>query len=103
VNELYLNVYHRLPAQLRNIAAGMRGYYLRSWRYGADSAELTLQALERERWTREQWDHYVQQRLRYVLHRAATQVPYYKQYWAERRRGGDRRLWEHLENWPVLD
>jgi phenylacetate-CoA ligase len=41
--------------------------------------------------------------LAYVLHRAATQVPYYREHWAARRRLGDRASWEYLENWPILE
>ena len=38
-----------------------------------------------------------------MLHRAATRVPYYRDYWTERRRGGDTASWEVLENWPILN
>ncbi|MBI5928559.1 MAG: phenylacetate--CoA ligase family protein [Chloroflexi bacterium] len=37
-----------------------------------------------------------------ILHRAATQVPYYKRQWSDRRRLGDKASWEILENWPIL-
>jgi phenylacetate-CoA ligase len=30
-------------------------------------------------------------------------VPYYREYWAKRRRHGDQASWEYLENWPVLE
>jgi phenylacetate-CoA ligase len=30
-------------------------------------------------------------------------VPYYRELWARRRREGDRRSWDYLENWPVLE
>ena len=35
-----LNLYHRLPAPARSVAASMRGYYLRSWRYGLETERL---------------------------------------------------------------
>jgi phenylacetate-CoA ligase len=41
--------------------------------------------------------------LAFVLHRAATQVPYYREQWSFRRRHGDRASWEYLENWPILN
>jgi phenylacetate-CoA ligase len=41
--------------------------------------------------------------LAYILHRAATRVPYYREQWAARRRQGNRTSWEYLENWPVLE
>src|SRR5206468_3877281 len=50
-----------------------------------------------------QWDAWRQERLGYVLHRAATRVPYYRAQWAARRRQGDHASWEVLENWPILD
>lgn len=38
-----------------------------------------------------------------MLDRAARRVPYYRRYWSERRRLGDRASWELLANWPVLE
>src|SRR5262249_437396 len=103
MNDLYLKAYHGLPIQAKTWAAGLRGYYLRHWRYGRDSAALVDAALERERWAPGQWKEYVDERLRYVLHRAATQVPYYQRYWRERRLHGDTSSWQDLENWPILE
>jgi phenylacetate-CoA ligase len=40
--------------------------------------------------------------LAYILHRAATRVPYYCNYWNDRRRNGDKSSWEVLANWPIL-
>src|SRR5204863_4664379 len=50
----------------------------------------------------EQWQKWQTERLRELLHRAATQVPYYRQYWENRRRLGDGHSFECLENWPIL-
>ena len=58
---------------------------------------------DRESWTPGQWKAWHEERLAYVLHRAATQVPYYREQWAARRRRGDRASWEYLENWPILE
>lgn len=98
-----LSIYHHLPPPARNLAASLRGYYLRSWRCGPETERLVEEALEREHWSAEQWKRWQEERLAYVLHRAATQVPYYRQQWSERRRRGDTASWEVLENWPVLD
>jgi phenylacetate-CoA ligase len=76
---------------------------LRSWRYGADTERLIEEALSRESWAPEQWRVWQEERLAYVLHRAATKVPYYREQWALRRRRGDRASWEYLENWPILE
>lgn len=81
----------------------MRGMYLRSWRYGRDTDALVEEALDRERWSEDRWRAWRDERLAFVLHRAATRVPYYREQWAERRRLGDRASWELLESWPVLE
>lgn len=98
-----LSIYHHLPPPARNLAANLRGYYLRSWRYGPETDRLVEEALERESWSAEQWKRWQEERLAYVLHRAATRVPYYRQQWSERRRRGDTSSWELLENWPILE
>jgi phenylacetate-CoA ligase len=98
-----LDIYHTLPAPARSVVASLRGYYLRSWRYDRSTEEFTAQALDREQWSSERWKSWQEERLSFVLNRAATQVPYYRQYWAQRRRQGDKASWEYLENWPILD
>jgi len=98
-----LKIYHRLPAPLRSVAASMRGYYLRSWRYGSETGRLVEEALDRESWSIKQWTAWQEERLAYVLGRAATQVPYYREQWAARRRAGNKASWEYLENWPILE
>lgn len=98
-----LHLYHRLPYAGRVLAASLRGYYLRFWRYGPETARLVAAARERETWSPERWQAWQQERLALVLHRAVTQVPYYREQWAARRRQGDRASWEYLENWPILE
>ncbi len=98
-----LRLYHALPYPLKVLAASARGYHLRGWRYGADHEQLVEAALERESWPPERWQTWQEERLAYVLHRAATRVPYYRRMWAKRRRKGQRASWEYLENWPVLE
>jgi len=97
-----MKVYARLPPAGRSLAATVRGYYLRSWRYGRTTEALIDAAREREQWSAGRWTRYQEERLAFVLHRAATRVPYYRDQWAERQRRGDRASWEHLENWPIL-
>ena len=98
-----LRLYHHLPGPVRSLVASARGYQLRSWRYGAETEELIAEALEREHWTSERWKTWQENRLSFILNRAATRVPYYREQWAERRRHGDRSSWEYLENWPPLE
>jgi phenylacetate-CoA ligase len=103
VSNRLLRVYHRLPGRARSVAASLQGFYLRAWRYGPETDRLVEEAHERERWSLESWQRWQTERLAYVLERAATRVPYYRDQWARRRRKGDRASWELLENWPVLE
>jgi phenylacetate-CoA ligase len=98
-----LQIYHRLPAPARSLAASLRGYYLRSWRYSRETDRLVAEALEREAWPAERWKIWQEERLAFVLDRAATRVPYYREQWAQRRAQGDRASWSYLENWPILE
>ncbi|MBI5629281.1 MAG: phenylacetate--CoA ligase family protein [Elusimicrobia bacterium] len=98
-----LQIYHRLPYPLRVLAASARGYYLRSWRYGPETEGLVAQALERDFWSAGRWKAWQEERLAFILHRAATRVPYYRSLWEDRRRRGDRSSWEILDNWPILE
>ena len=98
-----LTLYHRLPAPLRSAAATLRGAYLDRCRHGADSAQLAEEVRERDRWTVAQWKTWREERLAYILHRAATRVPYYRRYWEAQRHRGNRTSWETLANWPLLE
>lgn len=99
----FLTWYHLLPPSMRSVAATCRGWYLNWLRYGGESDALVEEARERDTWTAAQWERWRAERLAYILHRAATRVPYYRQLWAARRQRGDRTSWERLENWPVLE
>jgi phenylacetate-CoA ligase len=98
-----LDLYHGLPSSLRSAAATGHGAYLRWWRYGARTNSLCAEALRRDDWTAEQWQKWREERLAYLLDRAARRVPYYKRHWSERRRLGDRASWDLLANWPILE
>jgi phenylacetate-CoA ligase len=102
MNDTVLKIYHSLPGYLRSGVASLRGYYLRSWRYGPETDRIVEEALGRESWSSNQWRAWQEERLAYILHRAATRVPYYRAQWAERRRRGDHASWELLENWSTL-
>lgn len=96
-----LSLYHRLPPFLRSFAATLYGWHLRRWRYGSDTERLVQEALERERWLPERWKAWQEERLAYILHRAATRVPYYRDYWRKNAVPGTK-PWEELRNWPIL-
>lgn len=103
MNAHLLRLYHRLPGRARSIAATLRGWYLNRWRYGAEAEQLLEEAVARDAWTAAQWTTWREERIAYVLHRAATRVPYYRERWEARRRRGDRASWEVLANWPILE
>lgn len=84
------------------VAASLRGYQLRWWRYNRDTDRLVEEASVREQWSANQWRTWQEERLAQVLERAATQVPYYQRYWQNQRSAGNRASWELLENWPIL-
>ena len=93
-----LDLYHRLPYPGRCLAAGLRGLYLRWWRYGSDTPRLVEEALERDRWSADDWRRYQGRELAAVLERAVNDVPYYRRFWS----GRPRAEWQDLSNWPVL-
>jgi phenylacetate-CoA ligase len=81
----------------------MRGYYLSWWRYDKETDKRVEEALERDYWTENQWNEWRQNRLSFILHRAVTRVPYYRDVWSKRRRNGDKSSYEYLENWDILE
>jgi phenylacetate-CoA ligase len=91
-----------LPYPIKSIAASTKGYFLRRQRYDKKTEQLVECVLERESWSAEKWRHWQEERLAFVLHRAATQVPYYRDMWGRRRAAGDRRASDLLANWPLL-
>ena len=102
MSETALKLYHRMPPPMRSVAASVRGLYLRHSRYGAASDRITRDALARDRWPLAQLRAYQEERLAFVLRRAAMRVPYYRAQWERRRRQGDTSAIEVLANWPVL-
>ncbi len=97
-----VKLYHQFPPPMRTVAASARGYYLRHWRYGPETEALVEAALARDGWSQSQWKTWREERLAYILWRAATHVPYYHRHWSQRRQRGDRASWEVLDNWPIL-
>ena len=98
----WLKVYHHLPYPAKVLAASARGRTLDRWRYGPDTERLVEEALARDGWTADQWRVWREERLAFVLHRAATRVLYYRDQWARRRAAGDRAAADVLANWPTL-
>lgn len=103
MNSAAYGLYKLLPPPARSLAASLRGHYLNRWRYGSETASLVEASLDRELWSERDWEEWRAERLKYVLHRAATRVPFYRRVWAKRRENGDRSSWEILANWDVLE
>jgi phenylacetate-CoA ligase len=103
MNDWMLRAYHALPGPARSLAASVHGVRLRACRYNRETEARVAAALEREQWGAGRWRAWQGERLAEALHRAATQVPYYREQWGSRRRRGDRSSWEALENWPILE
>ena len=97
---LVRKAYANLPPALQNLVAGVRGHQLSWWRYGKDTERLVEDALDRESWSVDQWNQWREERLAFILERARTTVPYYKEYWDAR---GDSDDWKSLSNWPLLE
>lgn len=95
-------IYERLPAPLRSAAASARGLQLARTRYGPETDRLVEDAFERDQWSTEQWQTWREERLAHILHRARTQVPWYRDHWDARQRRGDAASPEDLANWPIL-
>ncbi len=98
-----LGIYHSMPPAFKSFVASTRGLYLRWWRYGNETEKLVTEALERDSWSHNQWKQWQEKELEYLLHRAATKVPYYRDMWSTRRQAGDKASWAYLENWPILE
>ena len=92
-----------MPYWLRSLAAGIHGRRLNQWRYGRETDAIVREALERDRWSPERLRQWQSERLAYILRRAATTVPYYRELWDARRRQGDLRSVEELQSWPILE
>ncbi|HWJ96540.1 MAG TPA: hypothetical protein VNQ33_00190 [Acidimicrobiales bacterium] len=95
-------IYERLPPPLRSAAASARGLQLARSRYGPETERLVDEAVERDHWSAEQWQAWREERLAHVLHRARTQVPWYRDHWDGRQRRGDTASPDDLANWPIL-
>lgn len=98
-----LSLYNHLPPTFRSFAASLRGLYLHRQRYDKETEKLVGQILERDFWSEKQWKQWQEDELAFILHRAATRVPFYRNLWENRRRKGDRASWEYLENWEILE
>lgn len=103
MNSRLRQIYYGLPSWARSAAATAEGVRLNWWRWGRESEDLVAEAIERESWSAERWRSQQLEQLAERLDHAARTAPYYRQYWSSRRQRGDRRSWERLEHWPLLE
>ncbi|HWQ93517.1 MAG TPA: AMP-binding protein [Clostridia bacterium] len=100
MSSLFLKVFHSLPPAARNLAASLHGRRLSHWRYGLETDRLVADALQRERWTADQWASWQQSRLSELLRTASHKVPFYRNGWSgSHARGLDP---ARLADWPIL-
>src|SRR5437879_1240949 len=102
MNSHVVRSYQALPYPLRVALASARGWRLERQRFGSHTEQLVAAVHKRERWSSEQWEAYVERRLTFILTRAATRVPFYRDQWQARGRAGDDPEWSDLTHWPVL-
>lgn len=103
MNRRLREIYYRLPGWARSAAATAEGVRLNWWRWAKESEDLVAEAIERESWGAERWRSWQLEQLAERLDHAARKAPYYRQYWSSQRQRGDRRSWERLEHWPLLE
>ncbi|MDL1894038.1 hypothetical protein FBQ87_14310, partial [Sphingobacteriales bacterium CHB3] len=72
------HLYDNSPYALRVLGASAYGLRVRQWRYGRKTTGLVQMALERDGWSADRWNDWQKERLAYILHCAATRVPYYR-------------------------
>jgi phenylacetate-CoA ligase len=94
--------YRSMPA-VRPLLATLKGSQLRYRRYGRRTKAIVEEALDREQWPADKLRKWQEAKVSEILHHAVRNVPYYREYWQQRRRKGDDSSWEILENWPILE
>ncbi len=93
-----VELYRRLPAPARDLAAGAQGLRLRAWRYGPGADALVDAVLERDRWSEDRWRTWLAERRQEVLAHAAATVPHHRDWFATHPDGDPT----DLADWPVL-
>lgn len=71
-------LYHRAPYPARVAVASARGALLRSRRYDRDTDRLASEAIERERWSDQQWTAWQDERVRHLVDGARSHSPAYR-------------------------
>ena len=61
--------------------ASIKGAYLKKIRYDAKSPKRIDKYIEREEWTKKEWEKWIEDKLQKTLHNAKNNVPFYQKYW----------------------
>ena len=81
----------------------MKGYQLQKLRYDYNTQDRIAKYLERENWSKKNWHYFRSRKIEEILYIAREHVPYYKNYWNERKKMSGKSSWEELKNWPILN
>lgn len=92
-----IELFHALPAPLRDAAASVHGWRLARLRYGPETPELVREAGARERWGSEQWQQWQGAALERALHRAERVA-----FREGRPHGTVGPTLDALRTWPIL-
>lgn len=95
-----LNLYHILPYGIKSIIANLYGFHLKNVRYGANLHQLVECSREKEYWELKKVKKWQAAYLANHLSYCVENIPYYRDYWAERKHKESPLA---LENWPILD
>ena len=74
-------IYARLPVWAQHVAVTTYGLWWKNLRFGGAFEDHCRTFRERESWTASDWSTWQYERLRSVLHHAATAVPHYRDSW----------------------
>ena len=77
------NFYPYAPVWLQNLGISLYGVAWRQERLGGGFKRYVAQFAERDRWSADQMQSYVEAQLRAMLLHAMEHVPYYRRAWRE--------------------
>lgn len=95
------SVYARLPVWAQHRAFSAYGFYWHWLRFGPGYKSYVKQFIEREQFTREDWQAWQEQRLRGLLGKASTEVDYYRRTWTSRQKSSA--FAGRLQELPLLE
>jgi phenylacetate-CoA ligase len=72
------STYHRLPVSLQNVALSGLGYHIKFKRYNGAFFQALHRMQERDEWSADRLQSYIDDAVKSFVHHAATTVPYYR-------------------------